>query len=58
MRFFMNWIVTSLCAWGLQHLTNYLLPMEMDRFWVILIAGTVAILWLKFIEEPIRKAFP
>lgn len=58
MRFFMRWIVSSLCAWGLQNFTNYVLPADLDRFWVILIAGSVAILWLNFIDKPIREAFP
>jgi hypothetical protein len=58
MRFFMRWVVSSLAAWGLQHLTNYLLPEDLGRFWVILIAGSVGILWLNLIDKPIRKAFP
>lgn len=58
MKFFMRYIVSSLAAWGLQNFTDYLLPIDMGRFWVILIAGSVAIFWLKLINEPIEKAFP
>lgn len=58
MRFFMNWVISPLSVGALMQATNALLPLSLDRFWVITTGAVVAVLWVRFINDPIEKAYP